>query len=362
MSEKAQTQRGTRRERQELWRERLPELCEVVEDLAPAIWRRTEERRIEDVPEEWKALVSRMRARVHADADSTKYHPSTMTLEDRRGHHWWPHVGRVGDMLEYLTRMIREDLGFDDGATLGSIALLRSAVQYLECELRDGNQEGEGERKLEHQWRIHTALRALSPEFDSPHMRRLRVLQTAEAATRLTHIPDDEEIEARVQRCAEFPGTDTEKTRDFVAVDQPAMTGVMARSWLSEVDERFSKLDPLVGLEEFAEAARTPGGRAEGGGGKTGPARAVARLCLMCGALDYEQNSDEGFDDAVERVRNSLLVSKSRLRKEVLSFPTGSPPANDPEPEYQVTSKKVERNASCPCGSGRKYKKCCGAS
>ncbi|MCA9630925.1 MAG: SEC-C domain-containing protein, partial [Myxococcales bacterium] len=27
----------------------------------------------------------------------------------------------------------------------------------------------------------------------------------------------------------------------------------------------------------------------------------------------------------------------------------------------QAVSKKVERNAPCPCGSGRKYKKCCGA-
>ncbi|MCA9644600.1 MAG: SEC-C domain-containing protein [Myxococcales bacterium] len=27
----------------------------------------------------------------------------------------------------------------------------------------------------------------------------------------------------------------------------------------------------------------------------------------------------------------------------------------------QATSKKVDRNAPCPCGSGKKYKKCCGA-
>ena len=27
----------------------------------------------------------------------------------------------------------------------------------------------------------------------------------------------------------------------------------------------------------------------------------------------------------------------------------------------QTTRKKVGRNAPCPCGSGKKYKKCCGA-
>lgn len=26
----------------------------------------------------------------------------------------------------------------------------------------------------------------------------------------------------------------------------------------------------------------------------------------------------------------------------------------------KITEKKVERNAPCPCGSGKKYKKCCG--
>ncbi len=32
---------------------------------------------------------------------------------------------------------------------------------------------------------------------------------------------------------------------------------------------------------------------------------------------------------------------------------------NPPEP---IKSKKVNRNEPCPCGSGKKYKKCCGAS
>ena len=31
---------------------------------------------------------------------------------------------------------------------------------------------------------------------------------------------------------------------------------------------------------------------------------------------------------------------------------------NPPQP---LTSQKIGRNAPCPCGSGKKYKKCCGA-
>ena len=29
-------------------------------------------------------------------------------------------------------------------------------------------------------------------------------------------------------------------------------------------------------------------------------------------------------------------------------------------PKTRVTEKKIGRNAPCPCGSGKKYKKCCG--
>lgn len=30
-------------------------------------------------------------------------------------------------------------------------------------------------------------------------------------------------------------------------------------------------------------------------------------------------------------------------------------------PEKSIKSNKINRNAPCPCGSGKKYKKCCGA-
>ncbi|MCH8012952.1 MAG: SEC-C domain-containing protein [Candidatus Marinimicrobia bacterium] len=30
-------------------------------------------------------------------------------------------------------------------------------------------------------------------------------------------------------------------------------------------------------------------------------------------------------------------------------------------PEKPIKSSKINRNAPCPCGSGKKYKKCCGA-
>ena len=64
---------------------------------------------------------------------------------------------------------------------------------------------------------------------------------------------------------------------------------------------------------------------------------------------------------------------RKRLDKEKLdSLSTGKVPVNELEAEEEMirNTKKVEpiqadpetgRNAPCPCGSGRKYKKCCGA-
>ena len=39
-------------------------------------------------------------------------------------------------------------------------------------------------------------------------------------------------------------------------------------------------------------------------------------------------------------------------------FPDESEPREESEP---VASSKLGRNDPCPCGSGKKYKKCCGA-
>ena len=42
---------------------------------------------------------------------------------------------------------------------------------------------------------------------------------------------------------------------------------------------------------------------------------------------------------------------------------TAPPPRIEPtknQPFQPVTTEKVGRNAPCPCGSGKKYKKCCG--
>ena len=61
----------------------------------------------------------------------------------------------------------------------------------------------------------------------------------------------------------------------------------------------------------------------------------------------------------VERVTPTDLERYSQKEKKKLTYSSGKEPAKN-EP-VKRTNKKVGRNAPCPCGSGKKNKKCCGA-
>ncbi len=94
---------------------------------------------------------------------------------------------------------------------------------------------------------------------------------------------------------------------------------------------------------------------------------------------EYKRESFELFQAMKERIEDTIIktlfrlepVSQEQLAERRrrpraaasgLSFSappkTGAPPR--PAPTVRV-KKKVGRNAPCPCGSGKKYKKCCGA-
>lgn len=276
------------------------------------------------MPEAWKALVSAMQAEVHAEA--AKDDEDGRSLNERRGYYWSFRVGRVGDMLDYLMRAIRGDLGFEEGATLASMLLVQSSIERLDIELQDGGTEEGRDDGEENRYRVNHALRALTPKLDDITLLRFRALQVAEFAARWNQIPPtDEQVEASVvdlrQEQLVRSETEAERHRTFLKVDKPALGAVFTRSLLAEIDARFDTLDPLVVFEEFSEAETATGGKLEGGDGKIGPVRAVARLAVMCGALEYRQEPGEDFDSAVNRARSNLLVTRSRIRKELRSFP-----------------------------------------
>ena len=60
-------------------------------------------------------------------------------------------------------------------------------------------------------------------------------------------------------------------------------------------------------------------------------------------------------------VSNKIISSTTVLyRSNAFSNTLGIIEDNENKPQFDTT-KKIGRNDPCPCGSGKKYKKCCGA-
>jgi preprotein translocase subunit SecA len=88
--------------------------------------------------------------------------------------------------------------------------------------------------------------------------------------------------------------------------------------------------------------------------------------------LIYKKEGFEMFNEMIARVKEETLGILFRIqieepkkiddlrtpKEQKLSFSGGEGPAK-PKPAQRKT-KKIGRNAPCPCGSGKKYKKCCG--
>ena len=86
----------------------------------------------------------------------------------------------------------------------------------------------------------------------------------------------------------------------------------------------------------------------------------------------YKKEGYELFQDMIDRVKEETLGILYRIqiaesekiddfrqpKQQQLAFSGGGEPAQ--KKPAKRTAKKVGRNAPCPCGSGKKYKKCCG--
>ena len=91
--------------------------------------------------------------------------------------------------------------------------------------------------------------------------------------------------------------------------------------------------------------------------------------------LEYKFESADMFDEMIniikfETVRNCIclrIVNPEMIRRKAVARPvdpatTAGMGGGPKQPVEKKASEKVGRNDPCPCGSGKKYKKCCGAS
>jgi len=303
-----------------IWRKTIPE-AERMQEALPRMLQRGDERRVDNVPQFWKDMVCSMRTQARAQAESATEELSELPLEVRRGVFWSRELLAVEDMLSYLTRTIRDELGCEDGETVPSLALLAEGMRHVRKELEGPAEVLPMMGALEADVRMFRALQALSPHFDDRQLKRVRALHLAEVAASSVSVPTAEALDSLV---AEEGGDADDEVASRMRAEQlkmVAMRGVLFRGDLAGIDDAFGSLDPLVVMEEFSDA--TPegaGGRAQNGAGRTGSARALASLAVSCCALGFEQRTEESFDEAVERARTGLLMARSRVRKWAQGF------------------------------------------
>ncbi|MBQ8600334.1 MAG: preprotein translocase subunit SecA [Clostridia bacterium] len=116
------------------------------------------------------------------------------------------------------------------------------------------------------------------------------------------------------------------------------------RNWMEHIDN-MDDLKQSIGLEHYAQ--RNP-------------------------VVEYKFQSYDIFDAMIENIKEntvrgilSLRVRKEEeVKREAVVKETGTSRGTDgttPKKAPEKVGKKVGPNDPCPCGSGKKYKKCCGA-
>ena len=82
--------------------------------------------------------------------------------------------------------------------------------------------------------------------------------------------------------------------------------------------------------------------------------------------IAYKKESYELFDEMISNIRSELVKALfcARIEINVEQIQRTAPKpiiVNEGVKKSAVKEDKVNRNDACPCGSGKKYKNCCGA-
>ena len=114
---------------------------------------------------------------------------------------------------------------------------------------------------------------------------------------------------------------------------------VVDRYWMNHIDQ-MSSVRQSVGLKSYAQL---------------NPLR------------EYQELGFEMFNDMISSIENDVVLNINRaqirdnLEREEVAKPTGTSSGKEEVKRRPVKkAQKVGRNDPCPCGSGKKYKQCCG--
>ncbi len=122
---------------------------------------------------------------------------------------------------------------------------------------------------------------------------------------------------------------------DFGVIERQVLLNIMDRKWIDHIDN-MDNLRQGVGLRAY---------------GNKNP------------ITIYQTEGFDMFDDMITAMRrdvaNALMGIKRVERVENIPVKK-APKADRPQGTIKKTEKEVGRNDPCPCGSGKKYKNCCG--
>jgi len=122
---------------------------------------------------------------------------------------------------------------------------------------------------------------------------------------------------------------------DFGVIERQVLLNIMDRKWIDHIDN-MDNLRQGVGLRAY---------------GNKNP------------ITIYQTEGFDMFDEMIDSMRTDVanaLMGIKRVER-VDSVPVKkAPKADRPQGTIRHTEKTVGRNDACPCGSGKKYKNCCG--
>ena len=67
---------------------------------------------------------------------------------------------------------------------------------------------------------------------------------------------------------------------------------------------------------------------------------------------EFKKEAFKLFEGLIRKIKVDVITFLSNLNLELN--------ATEEKPNIPITGKKIPRNSPCPCGSGKKYKHCCG--
>ena len=153
--------------------------------------------------------------------------------------------------------------------------------------------------------------------------------------------------DALLERCKAFVADHRAKKEaelaeagiDMREAERVMLLRAVDTNWMDHIDA-MDQLKQGIGLRAYAQ---------------TDPANA------------YANEGADLFDAMIERIREEAVkyllrvqVRKTPIERKQVAKPVDTPAPDGEKPKVLKRAAKVGRNDPCPCGSGKKYKNCCG--